>query len=89
MAKNVKTKEKMLCNCSNDNHPINETVVLSTPILKKRDNKTMDFCVTWYVNCSYVNYETSFNYQNVSPPEMTPWQLYEECEDKLTLLRTI
>ena len=55
-------QEKMLCNCSDDNHPINETVMLITPILKKRDNKTMDFCVTWYVNCSYVNYETSFNY---------------------------
>ena len=86
VAKNVKTKEKMSCNCSNDNHPTNETVVLITPILKKRDNKTMDFCVTWYVNCSYVNYETSFNYRNVSPPEMTPWQLYEECEDKFDAL---
>ena len=44
--KNVKTKQKMLCNCSDDNHPINEKVVLITPILKKRDNKRMDFCVT-------------------------------------------
>ena len=44
----------------------------------------MDFCVTWYVNCSYVNYETS-NYRNVLP-EITPWQLYEECEDKFDAL---
>ena len=55
VVKNVKTKKKVLCNCSDDNHPINETVMLITPILKKRDNKTVDFCVTWYVNCSYVN----------------------------------
>ena len=61
-------------------------VMLITPILKKRENKTMDFCVTWYVNCSYVNYETSFNYLNVLPPEMTPWQLYEECGDKFDTL---
>ena len=59
-------------------------VILIMPVLKKRDNKTMDFCVMWYVNCSNVNYETSPNYRNVLP-EMTLWQLYEECEvDALT-----
>ena len=78
-------QEKMSCDCSNDNHPINETVMLITPILKKIDNKTIDFCVMLYVNCSYVNYETSPNYQNVLP-EMTPWQLYEECENKFDAL---
>ena len=77
--KEHQNQEKMSCNCSDDNHPINETVMLIMPILKKRDNKKMNFCVTWYVNCSYVNYETSPNYQNILP-EMTPWQLYEGCD---------
>ena len=86
--KEHQSQEKMSCNCSDDNHPINKMVMLIMPILKKRENKTKDFCVTWYVNCSYVNYETSPNYRNVlPPPEMTPWQLYEECGDKFDALK--
>ena len=36
-------QEKMSCNCNNDNHPINETVMLITPILKKETIKQWIF----------------------------------------------
>ena len=48
--KNIKLKRKLLCVCTNNNHPINELLVLITTILHK---ETIDFLVSWYVDCSH------------------------------------
>ena len=47
---NIKSKKKLSCMCSNNNHPINELLVLITTILH---NETIDFLVSWYVDCSH------------------------------------
>ena len=48
--KNIKSKKKLSCACTNNNHPINELLVLITTVLRK---ETIDFLVSWYVDCSH------------------------------------
>ena len=46
--KNIKLKKKLSCACTNNNRPINELLVLITTVLHK---ETIDFLVSWYVDC--------------------------------------
>ena len=49
--KNIKLKKKLLYVCTNNNHPINnELLVLIMTVLHK---ETIDFLVSWYVDCSH------------------------------------
>ena len=74
MAKNIKSKKKHSCNCSTKNHPLNEMVVLFTPLPMTQNDGTMNISITWYVDCSY-----SFEYDDVDNTALVTWPLYEEC----------
>ena len=70
VAKNIKSKKKCLCNCLTENHPLNEMVVLFTPLPMTQNDGTMNICI----DCSY-----SFEYDDVDKAASVMWPLYEEC----------
>ena len=74
VAKNIKSKKKHLCNCSTENHPLKEMVILFTLLPMTQNDGTMNICITWYVDCSY-----SFEYDDVDNTALVTWPLYEEC----------
>ena len=74
VAKNIKSKKKHSCNCWTKSHPLNETVILFTPLPMTRNDGIMNICITWYVDCSY-----SFEDEYDNNATLVTWPLYEEC----------
>ena len=82
VAKNIKSKKKRLCHCSTENHLLNKTVILFTPLPTTRNDGTMNICITWYVDCSY-SFEDEYDDDNTP---LVTWPLYEECVQGVDML---
>ena len=55
VGESVKAKKHDSCTCTTTLHTINDLVVLCTPLTHDQKSNCFDVCVTWYVNCCYLN----------------------------------
>ena len=81
--KNIKSKKKLSCACTNNNHPINELLVLITTVLHK---ETIDFLVSWYVDCSHYCCAPLLPPSIRKNDEAIKWPGYEKCEEKYDVI---
>ena len=81
--KNIKLKKKLPCACTNNNHPINELLILITTILHK---ETIDFLVLWYVDCSHYCFGGPLPPSIQKNDEVIKQPGYKECEEKIDVI---